>query len=191
MHIHPMALGQRYVRGTISSAAPDLCEVMWGSLSSDRHPLESIIQVFWHIDKEYNRGQLMGCIADMQRIEKALQDLKGRSPGTLSVDLNKLNTKISELRACVQYVKASVESMLSSDPVNDINLHAEVIYEHQGGPRPKVMYQIMKNQLCVDWYKLDLNLVPLKMMCNQRLLDLDTITQRLNISLSVVSPSKS
>jgi hypothetical protein len=130
---------------------------MWGFVSGGVSPLGSIFQVFYYIDRKYNREQLVGCIGYMRRIEKALQGPKGGSLGALSVDLNKLNTKISELRACVQYVKTSVETM---------RIRIRLTFQHE----------------------LD-NIVYFTKICDQRLLDLDTITQRLNISLSVVSSS--
>jgi hypothetical protein len=131
---------------------------MWGFVSGGVSPLVSIFQVFYYIDRKYNREQLVGCIDYMRRIEKALQDPKGGSLGALSVDLNKLNTKISELRACVQYVKTSMETMrIRKRLAIELALHNAIVYFTK--------------------------------ICDQRLLDLDTITQRLNISLSVVSSS--
>jgi hypothetical protein len=157
---------RNYVRGTITGAGHDEYKEIF---SSQCHPLVFIIRGFWHIDKMYNRVDLLECIQTLQDIENKLQRPEPHSLGGLSIHLNALNTKISGLRTCVQYIKASMDNISA---ITDL-------YRHN--VNTKVRQYILRK-----WQDLESDVISLQKVSEQRLLDVESVQQRINISLSVV-----
>jgi len=135
-------------------------------LSGD-HPLAFIIKGFWHIDRVYNGRDLLECIDGLQGIENKLQHPGPDSLGKLSVDLNVLNTKISKVRTCVQYIKASMDTVSA---MMGAYRHGDDIFR----------------RIIQDWQVLESDIISLQKRSEQRLLDIGSVQQRINISLSVV-----
>jgi hypothetical protein len=158
-----------YVRGTITRAAHDEFREMF---SYRGHPLVFIVRGYWHIDKVYNRVDLLECIQNLQDIEDKLPHPEPHSLGELSIDLNALNTKISKLRTCVQYIKASMDTISAMIGV----------YRHDDGRGEHTtrLYILRK------WKELESDVISLQKVSEQRLLDVESIQQRINISRSVV-----
>jgi hypothetical protein len=153
-------------------AAHEECREMFASRG---HPLAFIVRGFWHIDKVYNRVDLLECIQSLQAIEDKLQHPEPHSLGGLSIDLNALNTKVSKLRTCAQYIKASMDSILALTDV----------YRRDGGDGmdPEVMDRFGIHR---KWQQLEADVISLQKVSEQRLLDVESVQQRINISLSVV-----
>ena len=144
--------------------------------ASRGHPLAFIVRGFWHIDKAYNRVDLLECIQSLQAIEDKLQHPEPHSLGGLSIDLNALNTKVSKLRTCAQYIKASMDSILALTDV----------YRRDGRDgfgHHEVMVRFFIYQ---KWQQLEADVISLQKVSEQRLLDVESVQQRINISLSVV-----
>jgi hypothetical protein len=137
--------------------------------SSQGHPLVFIVRGFWNIDKMCNRVDLLECIRSLQDIENKLQHPELHSLGGLSIDLNALNTKISGLRTCVQYIKASMDNISA---MTDLHLH------NINSP--------VHNYILRKWQQLEVDVISLQKVSEQRLLDVESVQQRINISLSVV-----
>jgi hypothetical protein len=136
--------------------------------ASEGHPLVFVMRGFWHIDRAYNRLDLMKCIQRLQDVEHKLQRPEPHSLGELSIDLNTLNTKISTLRTCVQYIKASMDGIMVM----------ESAYRRRGDGIFGAIHR--------HWQQLDSDIISLQKVCEQRLLDVESVQQRINISLSVV-----
>jgi hypothetical protein len=148
----------RYITG----ATHDECSEMFAPRG---HPLEFVIRGFQHIDRAYNQLDLVECIQRLHDIEDKLQNPELHSLAGLTIDLNTLNTKISELRTCVQYIRASMDSILA----------LKSTYSHQEW-----------GFILQTWQPLDSDIISLRKICEQRLLDMESSQQRINISLSVV-----
>lgn len=124
-----------------------------------------IISGFRYIDGAYNRLDLMECIQRLQDIEDTLQDPKLYSLGELSIDLNTLNRKVCELRTCVQYIKASMDSILATTGA----------------------FNSSQEQYRDSMQALNSDTILLQKVSEQRLLDVESVQQRMDMSLSVVS----
>jgi hypothetical protein len=129
-----------------------------------------VMRVFWYIDRAHNRPDLMECIQRLQNIDDKLQHPEPRSLGALTIDLNTLNTKISQLRTCVRYIQVSMDSMIAINSAGS--------WYHTN---PEISGIIRES-----WNDLEADVVSLQKMCEQRLLDMESVQQRIDISLSVV-----
>lgn len=129
-----------------------------------------VMRVFWCIDRAHNRPDLMECIQRLQNIEDKLQHPELPSLGALTINLNTLNTRISKLRTCVRYIKTSMDSMIAINSAGG--------WHHTN----REISRIIRG----SWDNLEADVVFLQKMCEQRLLDMESVQQRIDISLSVV-----
>jgi len=185
------------LRGTITGASSAMCKEMIPE-NHPCHPLTPIIQGFLHIDDHHNRPDLERCIERIQQFETKLKDSTKDSP-VAGRSLNYLNTKLSELRTRLHYMDASIDTMVegfTNEPFS------RVVF----GSTPDAEGEAMSipTRHSDNWYHLSnsvneiygisrsgnplVKASELKNACRQRLLVVDGLQQRLNISLSVVRP---
>ena len=177
------------------------------------HPVEKILDLFLDIDHLVHRSYLVASVKYLQRIENEIQDdALQKSLRNTTMSLVFLNTTLSKLRTTLQYLHTSVAVLKMNTPELEAPRHQHLLLEdlksqaakywppdtrfrdedHLVSParanRTHLQTQIKDEFEKADWYNPGLKdrLEDLHMILVQRLLDVESAQQRIDIALSVV-----
>jgi hypothetical protein len=202
----------RFVRASIQGdeyVAPEIFSNT-SSLHGPWHPVEKILDLFLGIDRLVLRSYLIASVKYLQQIERKIQkDALQNSLRDTTMSLVSLNINLSKLRTTLQYLHTSVAVLKLNTPELETPRHRELLLEnlksqdaeywgwaapdnliHAARPdRTKLRIRVEEEFDKADWYHpgLHYRLEHLDMILVQRLLDVDSVQQRIDISLSAVS----
>jgi hypothetical protein len=172
------------------------------------HPVEKILDLFLGIDGLAVQLYFIACVKYLESIESMIKDDSSTdSLKKATMSLVFLNTNLSKLRTTLQYLHTSVAVLKLNTPELETPRHQEVLLEDLK-PRPEkeawegnlissarpdrtdLRPHVKKQFENANWYNsgLSYRLEQLDMVLVQRLLDVESAEQRIQISLSVVRP---
>lgn len=179
------------------------------------HPIEKILDLFLDIDHVVHRLYLVASVKYLQSIEHEIQDnASPKSLRDTTMSLVFLNTTLSKLRTTLQYLRNSVGVLKMNTPELETRHHRDLLlkglqsqvakYRSRGSNPPihdedhlisparadrtRLQPHIEEEFEKANWYNPGLKgrLEDLQMILVQRLLDVESAQQRINIALTVV-----
>jgi hypothetical protein len=207
----------RFVRFNIQGMSNKVLLNALAGVSNDHgpwHPVEKILDLFLTIDRLVIRSYFMACAKYLQGMENKIQD--DASPNSLrdtTMSLVSLNTNPSKVCTTLKYLHTSIAVLKLNTPELETPRHREVLGKDLQRQGEKYLWDNLKYPLLrsersdraqlkpkveeefekANWHSpgLKYNLEQLDMIVVQRLLDVESAQQRMDISLSVVSSALS